>query len=181
MLEGIGSFVSRPDLIDRALIIALESPPNHRRTQRELWADLEKYQGRIFGALCDMLAAGVRRLPETRLLNPPRMADFATWAVACGVGGLEAAYARSRQGAIDVILEHDLLAQSLEALMATRREWRGAAHELLDQIGEAAPISDPRALSDRLRRLAQPLRSHGILIAHEPRKNRLREIVIARE
>ena len=128
-----------------------------------------------------MLAAGVRRLPETRLLNPPRMADFATWAVACGVGGLEAAYARSRQGAIDVILEHDLLAQSLEALMATRREWRGAAHELLDQIGEAARISDPRALSDRLRRLAQPLRSHGILIAHEPRKNRLREIVIARE
>ena len=181
MLEGIANFVVRPDLIDRSLIIALESPPGDRRTQRELGTEFERCGPRIFGALCDMLAAGVRRLPETRLLNPPRMADFATWTVACGVEGLEAAYARNRQAALDVVLEHDLLARSLEALMATRGEWRGAAHELLDQIGEPARISDPRALSDRLRRLAQPLRSHGILISHEPRKNRLREIIITRE
>jgi hypothetical protein len=179
--EGIANFVVRPDLIDRSLIIALESPPGDRRTQREVWAEFQRRGPRIFGALCDMLAAGVRRLPETRLLNPPRMADFATWTVACGVEGLEAAYARNRQGALDVVLEHDLLARSLEALMATRKEWRGAAHELLDQIGEAARISDPKALSDRPRRLAQPLRSHGILISHEPRKNRLREIIITRE
>lgn len=139
MMEGISNFVTRPDLIDRSLIIALESPPGDRRTQRELWTEFERYRPRIFGALCDMLAAGVRRLPETRLLNPPRMADFATWTVACGVEGLEAAYARNRQAALDVVLEHDLLARSLEALMATREEWRGAAHELLGSDRRTRP------------------------------------------
>jgi len=99
MLEGIANFVVRPDLIDRSLIIALESPPGDRRTQRELGTEFERRGPRIFGTLCDMLAAGVRRLPETRLLNPPRMADFATWTVACGVEGLEAAYAQSPSGA----------------------------------------------------------------------------------
>jgi hypothetical protein len=179
MAEGIANFVTRPDLIDRSLILALESPPN-RRTERQLWAELDQHKAGIFGALCDMLATGVRRLPETRLLDPPRMADFATWGVACGVDTLEAAYARNRQNAIDVILEHDLLAQSVKALIAAEGEWRGTAQELLDRIGGAARISDPRALSDRLRRVAQPLRSHGISISHEPRKTKRREIRIAR-
>jgi hypothetical protein len=178
MAEGIANFVTRPDLIDRSLILALESPPN-RRTERQLWAELDQHKAGIFGALCDMLATGVRRLPETRLLNPPRMADFATWGVACGLDTLEAAYARNRQNAIDVILEHDLLAQSVKALVAAEGEWRGIAQELLDRIGRAARITDPRALSDRLRRLAQPLRSHGISISHEKRKAKRREIIIA--
>ena len=42
MMEGISNFVTRPDLIDRSLIIALESPPGDRRTQRELWTEFER-------------------------------------------------------------------------------------------------------------------------------------------
>jgi len=179
MMEGISAFVTRPDLLDRALILALESPPN-RKTERELCIEFDQRKAGIFGALLDMLAAGVRRLPETRLVNPPRMADFAIWSAACGLDTFEAAYARNRLDAADAILEHDLLAQSLKALVAAKVEWRGTSQELLDQIGNAARITDPRTLSDRLRRLAQPLRSHGIWISHEPRKAKRREIVIAR-
>jgi hypothetical protein len=151
MLEGITAFVTRPDLLDRALILALESPPN-RKSERQLWMEFDQQKAGIFGALLDKLAVGLRRLPETRLVNPPRMADFAIWSAACGLDTFEAAYSRNRLDAADVILEHDLVAQSLKTLIAAKREWRGTAQELLDQIGNPARITDPRALSDRRNR-----------------------------
>jgi hypothetical protein len=101
-----------------------------------------------------MLATGVRRLPETRIADLPRMADFSVWCAACELGGFEAAYTRNREAATDVILEHDPLAQSIEAFMAKRKEWRGAAGGLLEEIGLAARSTNPRELADRLRRLA---------------------------
>jgi len=130
--------------------------------------------------LCDMLVSGVRQFPETHLVNPPRMADFATFAVACGLDTFEAAYARNRQNATDVILEQDVLAQSVKALVAEKGEWRGTAMELLTQIGPAARITLPKVLSERLSRLAPALRSHGICVSHEPRTANRREITIAR-
>ncbi len=50
----------------------------------------------IFGALLDRLVIGIRQLPDTRLANPPRMADFAIPAVACGLDDFETAYRASR-------------------------------------------------------------------------------------
>ena len=108
------------------------------------------------------------------------MADFATFAVACGLDTFEAEYARNRQNATDVILEQSVLAQSVKALVAEKGEWRGTAMELLTQIGSAARITVPKVLSERLARLAPALRSHGIVISREPRTAGRREITIAR-
>ena len=160
MAEGIANFVTRPDLIDRSNIFAVKSLPN-RRTERELLTEFDRYKAGIFGALCDMLVTGVRQLPETHLVSLPRMADFATWSVACGLDTFEAAYARNRQNTIDVDLEHDILGQSVKALVAAKGEWRGTAMELPDQIGPTARITVPKVLSDQLRRLAPMLRFHG--------------------
>ena len=44
-------------------------------------------------AHCSIISVtGVRQLPDTHLADLPRMADFATWAVACGLDAFEAAY-----------------------------------------------------------------------------------------
>ena len=64
--------------------------------------------------------------------------------------------------------------------MAKRKEWRGAAGGLLEEIGLAARSTNPRELADRLRRLAPLLRTHGIVISEEPRKARQRPILITR-
>jgi hypothetical protein len=77
MMEGISNFVTRADLLDRSVILALE-PLVSRKTERALQADFERQRPGIFGALLDLLVTGVRQLPETQLQNPPRMADFAT-------------------------------------------------------------------------------------------------------
>jgi hypothetical protein len=69
----------------------------HYRTERELLAEFEPQLPGIFGALLDMMVRGIEMLPTTRVANPPRMADFTHWAVACGVEGFETAYAANRQ------------------------------------------------------------------------------------
>jgi hypothetical protein len=98
----------------------------------------------------------------------------------CGLDTFEAAYARNRQNAIDVILEHDILAQSVKALVTAKGEWQGTAMELLDQIGSTARITVPKVLSDQLRRLAPMLRSHGLGVEYESRTADRRGIRIFR-
>jgi hypothetical protein len=159
MVEGITDFVTRPDLLDRALIF-VPGRVTERKADAELLADFERRRASIFGALLDHLVVGLRQRPDTRLANPPRMADFALWATACGLDRFEAAYAANRQAAITTLLAHDLLAQALRALV--KREWEGTASELLVQLGDAVHIANPRALSDALRRLAPMLLTVGL-------------------
>ena len=102
MLEGIANYIVRADLMDRAIILALE-PLADRKTERVLQAEFERLRPGLFGALLDHLVMGIRQLPDTHLTSSPRMADFATWAVACGLDGFEQAYAANRQAAIDVV------------------------------------------------------------------------------
>ena len=90
ILNEIDNFIQRPDLQDRSIILALE-PIRHRKTEKELLGEFETKRARIFGALLDLLVVGKRNLPEINLANPPRMAEFATWAGACGLDGFEAA------------------------------------------------------------------------------------------
>jgi hypothetical protein len=163
ILNGISNFVTRGDLQDRAIVLPL-SPISDRRTEKELFTDFERKRAGIFGALLDLMVRGVRMLPETHLINSPRMADFATWAVACGLEGFEGAYASNRQNAIDVLLEHDLLAKALMTLVLP---WKGTAQSLLYTVGPAAKIANPKVLSDELRRLTPMLRTVGIEVSHE--------------
>ena len=179
MMEGIANFVTAPDLLTQSIILTL-APLTSRRTERELYAAFDQCKGAILGGLCDMLATGVRRLPETHMADPPRMADFSVWCAACGLDGFEAAYQRNRAAATDVILDHDPLARSLEAFMAKRKEWRGAAWELLKEIGPAARCASARELSEALRRLAPLLLTHGIVVSEEPRRAKSRPILITR-
>jgi len=167
-IEGIAHVVRKPDLLDRSIVMPVARLPAYK-TERELQTEFECQRAGIFGALLTMVARGLATLPSTRLANPPRMADFAHWAVACGVAGFEPAYAANRQAAIDVMLEHDPLARALRAFMARRKEWRGTAGELLDTIGPAAGIRSAQAIADELRRLAAPLRTIGLNIVNEPR------------
>lgn len=160
VLDGISNFITRGDLQDRAIVLQL-APITRRTTERELHAAFERARPEIFGALLDLLVCGVRRLPETKLNNPPRMADFATWAVACGLDGFEEAYAANRRNAIATLLEHDTLAQVLLALVQS--EWEGTASQLLDALGPVTKVTNAKVLSDELRRIAPMLRAVGLL------------------
>ena len=179
MLEGISNYIVRADLMDRAIILSLE-PLTDRRTEAALQAEFERQRPGLFGALLDHLVAGLRQLPNTHLTSLPRMADFATWAVACGLDGFEQIYAANRQAAIDVALEHDVLARAVRALMVQQREWEGTASELLDLLGGVSQIPNAKVLSDELNRLAPMLRTVRVDVRHH-RTNARRGITIARQ
>ncbi|MEX2552924.1 MAG: hypothetical protein WD627_08005, partial [Actinomycetota bacterium] len=112
ILTGIDDLATRADLLDRSIILNLPRiRPESRRTERELMTAYQQARPKILGALLDGVAAGLRNLPSTRLEEPPRMADFATWAVACAPGlGLQgeevlSAYRQNRANANTLALD----------------------------------------------------------------------------
>jgi hypothetical protein len=56
LLNGIAAdMVSRPDLLDRALVVELPSVPDHkRRLREEIWAELEAARPAVCSGLCWM-------------------------------------------------------------------------------------------------------------------------------
>ena len=144
----------------------------------------------MLGALCDAVSTALRRLPEVKLDDPPRMADFAAWVVAAEpalpwkAGQFLAAYAANRAAASELALEMDRFAGLLISLMRDLGYWSGTATDLLrdvhEELGQEARSNDvpntQRGLSNQLRRLAHLLRGRGLDV--EFHKGTTRTIVI---
>jgi hypothetical protein len=190
ILNGIEGVIDRPDAADRSVFLALDQIPDSRRKKEELlWAEFERAWPGILGGLLTDVARGLRRLPDVKLATLPRMADFATWAVACegAKGSFEQAYAVNRAGIVESVLDSDSVAAALQQLMDERAEWKGNATELLAELsgrvsdriskGKTWPVDGAR-LSGRLTRAAPFIRKSGIEI--ERLKDGKRTIVIRR-
>jgi hypothetical protein len=178
-LTAVDNVILRGDLTDRSLFLTLQPiPDTKRRRKAELWAAFEHDRPFILGALLDLVAAGLRELPNTRLAELPRMADFAEWGEACtrdtwGDGYFMRAYNSNRRGATAAVVDEDLIASALATFMQHRKDWTGETKELLAELNDAAdePTKNnkywpkaPNALSRRINRLAGMLRQVGIVI-----------------
>jgi hypothetical protein len=173
MLDGITDFASRPDLLDRAILIRL--PPMDRRlTERELTERFEKARPRILGALLDAVSAALGSGRSGKRSDASRMADAVAWvtsaegAMGWPPGTFERAYRASRAEARQVAIEESPLAAWLINFAAARKRWSGTATELLEivkraELGAGAPRA-ANALSAELRRLAPDLRALGVEI-----------------
>ena len=178
MLNGIADVASRPDLLDRSLVVELPViPEDKRKTEREIWAEFAEERPGYLGALLDAVSVALKRLPEVRLEKLPRMAEFAEWVVAAeeGLGFKEGAfmgaYAVARSDAVGHALENDAVAEAVLAFMAERREWEGTATELHRNLALRVEDNVQRTrgwpktssyLSAKLKRLAPALRDRGI-------------------
>jgi hypothetical protein len=100
ILNGIEDVITRPDLADRAILLTLAPiADRQRRSEQALWREFELARPHILGALLDAAAHGLQMLPQVRLQQLPRMADFALWATACEsafqfAGTLQTAYSK---------------------------------------------------------------------------------------
>jgi hypothetical protein len=177
-INGIEEVVSRPDLLDRAVVVTL--PPldeTQRRDEEQLWRDFEAVRPGVLGALLDAVSVALRNRPGVRLTHLPRMADFAAWVVAAEPalgwppGTFLAAYAGNRSAGATAALENSVLYPVLGALLKDRPYWQGTARQLLDDLNTKAdekirrhrdwPAS-PRRLGGDMRRLAPSLRAAGV-------------------
>lgn len=181
ILNGVGNFLTRADLRDRALVIDLAAiPDDKRREKAELIEAFEQSHPSILGALLDALVIGLQRAPTLHLPRKPRMADFAKWAVACEPGYAESgafmtAWESARADGLPDDLEADPVAGAVVTLMQERwGPWSGTATELLEIINPEFRRRDlPKAgnaLSSALKLATPTLARAGVLVTRGTRE-----------
>jgi len=142
-LNGINLVPSKPDLLDRALILPLERiPDRQRRTEREFWDHFETEKPKLLGALFTALSRAMALHDRVQVTHYPRLADFAHWgaAVARALGSSEQAFltalTANTRAQTSEALQASPVAQALLKLMEGRSSWVGTPQELLKQLDE---------------------------------------------
>lgn len=182
IVNGIDSVAMRGDLLERSVVLKLPHiPPDKRLTEQYVWEAFNGVHPLVLGALLDAVSTGLRNLPNTSILDAPRMSDFCTWLVACEpalpwkAGEFLAAYRRRMQEATCDLADNDSVASALvEWTQQNVREGEPVqmiAKDLLVSLNDITmgwpkdprhwPAS-PEALAHRLVRLAPVLRAQGV-------------------
>lgn len=179
-LNGINNVATRPDLLDRSLLIELERiTEGDRRELAEVKASFEVDRAAILGGILDTLSRAMKLFPSVKLTKLPRMADFARWGYAIGeaLGGKGQEfldqYAENRQTQNTEAINSDPVATLIVAFMDGKDVWEGLVSKLLNELRDIAGQygissyskafpSQPNQLSRRLRGMKSNLESVGI-------------------
>lgn len=88
VINGIGGYANRPDLMERAIPIRLAPmPEGGRKTEAELMAEFDQMLPGVLGALYEAAAHALRTFDETEPPRHLRMADAARW-IKAAEGGM---------------------------------------------------------------------------------------------
>ncbi len=198
ILNGIGDVITRPDLLDRALIINLPPiPKSGRKLERVLDAEVTAAKPGIIGAIFDAVAAGLAKLESVNLDDLPRMADFARWGVATeeALGGEPGsfiqAYTESQEDAVETALESWPIVEPLwefaKSFKGEDNAWVGTATDLFNTLNDRAEddmkrASDwpkqPNKLTEQLNRLAPSLLEVGVRVERLPSRKGGRKLKV---
>lgn len=180
ILTGIGLVITKPDLLDRSIIIQLERiPDDARRDEQLLSQQFDSARSRLFGAILAALSGALREYGNVKARQLPRMADFVKWgmAVALGQGHDPAQFVKDfavnveRQN--DEALAASDVATVLLAFLVDNSEWSGEPHELYAALKNRAdairiPVKSfpgsAAALGRRLREIRPNLAALGCSI-----------------
>ena len=180
IINGIADFASRPDLLERAILLRLPAMVEKgRRTETKMLAEFDRLLPGILGGLYDIIAgalkAKARRAPPTRL----RMADYAHWLAAA-----EKSAGQSREAFIKAIAvsqdevfieraENDLVVNQLLNLVE-KGPFEGTIGVLFDQMpmgySDRAIPATPAHLSRHLVRMKPAMAKAGIHFAFLPKR-----------
>ena len=173
LLTSIDAGALRGDLGERILLADLERiAPSRRQSKRALDRRYAAVRPRLLGALLDLLAGVLARLPGISPDELPRLADYARVLAALdeirGTDSLARYEAQAPRVAEDVV-EGDPVATAVLALGRDFGAWTGTAGELLTRIAPDGPPPKgwprtARALGGRLRRVVGPLRELGVIV-----------------
>ncbi|MEX2541793.1 MAG: hypothetical protein WD314_08285 [Trueperaceae bacterium] len=148
ILTSIADVASKPDLLDRALMLDLPPiPAKNRLIEEQLWSRFAELQPAILGALLDAVAAGLARLPHLPKNASTRMADFELWAAATEealgfpAGAFATRFNESRAEVQGLVLQSEPVAAEVFRFICKTRTWTGTATELLEELNAITPPS----------------------------------------
>ncbi len=206
VFNAITEVATRPDLLDRTILLELPILPDEKR-RRESDMDSDFFQARalILGAIFDAVSFGLKNHHALEIKNLPRMADFAVWVEACAPGfGWEAEeflniYRENRKTVHESAADISALARFIIELWIVKNwdAFDGTPSELLEklshaakpnyQLGDAVDVraakdwpKDAASLGRQLRRLAPVLRTKGLEV-HPSKSNGVRGWKIAKK
>ena len=196
ILNGISEFASRPDLLERTIIISLPAiPPEKRQPENVIIEKFEKARPAILGAALDAVVLTLRNLSNVKITECPRMADFGQWAAAGA-----AAIGADPGEVVSLILEkqNEALLSELDApipqaifelLEARAGQVEILLSELLLKLEEIVGPdaakkkgwpTNPRGLQSALTRLTPVLRVSGVKVESLKKTRRGRKILISK-
>ncbi|WP_142301038.1 bifunctional DNA primase/polymerase [Bacillus sp. 7884-1] len=187
IINGIDDIAKRQDLLDRSLVLFLPAIPSNQRTDEStFWQKYEAVKPSILGALFEVVSGALKELPNAKLNEKPRMADFALWITAAETtlkwskGSFMEAYNSNRNEAIEQGLESDPVGVAVQSFMKNRDIWEGTVDKTLTELSrfigdEKTKYSNAwptaRKLKERFRRIAPALRAKGIEYIDLPRRS----------
>ena len=138
VLTSASNAVVEPDLVEWCVPLHL-SHIAQRRLEATLWKEFERERPAIFGALLDIVALGLKRLPHVTVPDPPRLFDFVLWGTAIeqafgAPGSFLAAFAACQTTALDSVIELNPVAAAIAAFMEDQDGWDGTSTELWREL-----------------------------------------------
>lgn len=178
ILTGIEEVITQPDLLDRSLLVELKAiEPGDRLTERIFNQHFNEIYPSMLGAVCDSLVIGLRNVKQINIPSLPRMADFATWAVACCETKQDqdrflSVYQKNRVRGDQIAIESEPLAVSLiEFTQSQDGQWSGTMTDLIGelklfnlQLIKEPALKSPQSMSGFIKRLTPALKAVGLLV-----------------
>ena len=197
VLNGINVVATRPDLLDRSLILELQRLEN-AKTEEELWGEFSESLPDIRATIFSTISEAIAFKSKVRLRSLPRMADFAQWgcavAEAMGIGGdrFLKAYFYNLGHQHEVVIEASSVAMAVVNFMDGQETWEGSPGELLRELTTVAESlgmrpnsrgwpSQPHILTRQLNNLKVSLEGTGIGFEPGQRTSKQRRIRLFRK
>lgn len=163
-INGINLLISKPDLMDRSILLPLDRiHPSKRMDEAKFWEGFEKAKPSIIGAIFDAVSKAMAIYPTVELKELPRMADFVKWgyAIAAALGGHGDKFLRDyRQNVVrqnEEVIQGNTLAQAVLKLMDDQESWEGNIKEAWHKLKETA---DPDKNDASFPKSERSLRKH---------------------
>ncbi len=190
ILNGIEDIVTRSDLADRCITLTLrEIPEEARKSKSSVNQSFDNLLPHILSGLLNGMVHGLRNFKNIEHKFLPRMADFAHWVSSCEAafwptGTFMAAYNSNRTVAQNIAIENCAVARAIIELMTVMTVWTGSATDFLNHFKYHVeyPLcpdwpQNPEGVSGAIRRMSNPLRSHGIIIKTGQREGSHKRVI----
>lgn len=181
-LNGINTTVSRPDLLDRAVLFELyRIPKENRREYSAIMEDFAKDLPLILGGIFDILCDAMKIYPSIPVDESLRMADFTRWGCAIcealmgsRVKFMEE-YNTNQDNQSHESINADIIGSLIRSFMVDKSVWEGKVSDLLNELSKIAPENgvnvrsrdfpkQPNQLSKRINYLKTDFQAVGIVI-----------------
>ena len=193
ILNGIAQPATRPDLLDRAVVVELEPITDAERLpEAVLLQQFAEVYPKLLGALLDAVSLALANRGRVTATALPRLADFAIWTAggmpALGVPAekvLAHLFDVRDQNYIEAATADPLGEILLKYLEQRGGEWSGTASELLQELHQFAEDSQRRVslphnaweMGRALRRLAPAFRPIGVEVKFERQGHKWARVV----